>query len=215
MSVSLCEVLDKLQVLVVLYWADCVLDHLQKVWNQVQFLDSWNEVLITCYCLESIDRLEGDCFVLAKEIDTFVKEKDGVSEGILILLVQDINEISQEEAVSYFDKLAFIVDDFLNIVGENFLDCSENVCISLLRVDITQQPEDCDWCINDYIWSWILDEWTAQVEVPMDLLYVGCEVLEDQGLFLTLFAKSHVEWLDAEIAGKGDRAVDVVAKCFK
>jgi len=53
------------------------------------------------------------------------------------------------------------------------------------------------------------------MEISVNLFYVSCEVLKDQSLLLALFAQSHIERLDAEIACKGDWAIDVVAKCFK
>ena len=53
------------------------------------------------------------------------------------------------------------------------------------------------------------------MEVSVAIFDVGGEVLEDQGLLLALLAQGQIERLDAEVAGEGDRAIDVVAERLK
>lgn len=35
--------------------ADSVLDHLEKVRDEIELLDSRDQILVTCYCFESVN----------------------------------------------------------------------------------------------------------------------------------------------------------------
>ena len=75
--------------------------------------------------------MKSNGFVFALQVHTSVQEEDGVSEGCVVLFVEDVDQISQEKAIPDLDKPALIVDDFVDVVSKHALDSPEDVGVCL------------------------------------------------------------------------------------
>lgn len=100
-------------------------------------------------------------------------------------------------------------------MSENLFDPLEDIDVCWLWVDITQQTEDHDWRVDNYIWLWILDERTVFNQMKMSILNVHWEVFNFQLIFLTLFAECHIESLNAKVACVSNCSVDIVTQPFE
>ena len=159
--------------------ANCVLDHLEEVWYEIEFLDSWDQILVTCDCFQSVNWLKSNGFVLSLEVNTSVKEENGVPKCIVILFVEDVDQISQEKTVPDPDEFALIVDHFIDIVTKHAFNSPENVSICLFWVNVAQKTKNSNRGINSDVWSRILKERAVQMEVSVPIFDIRCEVLKD------------------------------------
>lgn len=101
------------------------------------------------------------------------------------------------------------------VVWKDPLDSLENIGVSSLWIQIAEEPnDDNNWLDNDILFR-MLDKSTLFDQISMSLLNVRGDGVEIQWLLTSLFADGHIERLDAEVAGHGNSAIDVIAKSLK
>ena len=90
------KVVEEVHVLLIYDVLDTIVYLFEKLWKKVKLSDSWNEVLVTNHGLERVDRLQSNSLILADKIDSCVKEEHSIFECIWLILVHDVNQVSQE-----------------------------------------------------------------------------------------------------------------------
>jgi hypothetical protein len=82
-------------------------------------------------------------------------------------------------------------------------------------VHVTQQSKDKNSSVYNYVGLRIFDERAVFDQVFMSVVDIGSKIGDLENVSATLFTKSHVNALDAEVACDGHCSIDVVAEALE